>query len=283
MRLTSVAISTSDTDEQISFSVMDQDPDARYLTRAIVGIDAEEIVRKYIGRGLQTGKKFYEFVLTPRDIVIRASLNPKHSVNEDVQEIRDDVYRLISSNLSGELTLLFKSGSIIVSTIVGYVSKMEVAYTSKTPELQITVTCDNPIFKTHNPFEATTEELTSTNPIEVTDDVCTKPHGFNFRVKFTAVTTTFVVQDAASNPDWIFQVTPATSFQVDDELYISSEHGAKRVLWDKDVGADVELMDKVVAGSIWPQIFHGKNTFYFPQIANFDWVDFRFYPEFWGL
>lgn len=283
MKLTSVDISTSDMDAQISFSVEDSLPDARYRVRTIVGIDADEIIPKFYGRGLVTGKKFYDFVMNPRDVVLRASLHPKYSSNEDVKEIRDAIYRLISANRSGELTLIFKSGATIVAKISGSITKMEVAHFSRTPELQITVTCEDPIFRTFNPSVADNEELTAANPIYVTDDISTKPHGFEFRVKFTATTSTFVVQDDPSDPDWIFEVTPSTSFQVDDELYISSEYGARRVFWDKDVGTDVELMDKVQLGSIWPMIFPGRNTFYFMQIANFDWVDFRFYPEFWGI
>jgi hypothetical protein len=249
----------------------------------MAGIDAEEIIPKFCGRGLVTGKKFYDFVMNPREIVLRVALNPKYSVNENVAEIRNTIYRLISANQSGELTLLFKAGPVILSCIKGLSTKVEVAYFGKVPEIQITVKCEDPVFKSFNPFEGTDEELTATNPIKITDEDSTKPHGFNFRVKFTATTTTFVIQDDPSTPDWKFQVTPATSFQVDDELYISSEYGAKKVFWDKDVGTDIDLMDKIIPGSMWPQIFYGTNTFYFMQIANFDWVSLEFHANYWGL
>jgi hypothetical protein len=42
-------------------------------------------------------------------------------------------------------------------------------------------------------------------------------------------------------------------------------------------------MDKVTETSVWPQIFPGLNTLYFMEIANFDWLEFKFYSAFWGL
>ena len=283
MKLTTVAFSTSDMAQQVIFGVQDLDPDTRYRVRAIIGIDAEEVIPKFIGRGLVSGKKFYDFTMKPRDLVFRVSLNPKYAVNEDVEEIRNVIYRLISANMSGELTIIFKSDPMVLYYLKGLITKMEVAHFDKTPELQITLRCEEPMFKSVNPLVATPEELTSANPIVVTDDLSTAPHGFNFRVKFTATTSTFIIQDDPTDPDWTFEVTPATSFQVDDELYISSEYGVKRVFWDKDVGTDIDLMDKVVIGSLWPKIFPGVNTLYFMQIANFDWVDFRFYASYWGI
>lgn len=283
MKLTTVAFSTSDMAEQVIFGVQDLDPDTRYRVRTIAGIDAEEVIPKFIGRGLVSGKRFYDFTMKPRDIVFRVSLNPKYAVNEDVEEIRNAIYRLISANMSGELLILFKSDPMVLYCLRGLITKMEVAHFSRTPELQITIHCEDPIFKSSNPMVATPEELTATNPIEVTDDLSTAPHGFNFRVEFTAVTSTFIIQDDPTDPDWTFEVTPATSFQIGDELYISSEYGAKRVFWDKSAGTDVELMDKVVIGSLWPKIFPGLNTLYFMQIANFDWIDFRFHAHYWGI
>lgn len=283
MRLSSVVLSTSDMSEEITFAVQEQDPRYRYLIRAMVGIDAEDLIPKFYGFGTVSGKKHYEFTMKPRDIVMRVSLNPVFFINEDVSEIRDAIYRLVSANRTGELTLQFKDGSSIVSSIKGKITKIEAAYFTKTPELQVTINCYDPMFRSIQPIDIPPAELPSTNPVKLTDGPATAPHGFSFKVEFTAITTTFVIQDHLTTPDWKFQVTPASSFAVGDELYISSEYGNKRVFWDKVSGTDIELMDKVTSDSVWPQIFPGLNTLYFMQIANFDWLEMKYYSAYWGL
>lgn len=282
MRLSSVILSTSDMDEDVTFAVQEQNPDFRYLIRAMVGVDAENVVPKFIGFGLVSGKKFYEYTMPEaREIVMRVALNPIFKINEDVSELRDRIYRLISCARDCELDLKFKDGSAIVCVIKGMVTKVEPAYFTKSPELQITFKCNDSIFRSPVPFVE--DDLSDTNPVVTTDESSTAPHGLSFKVKFTAVTSTFVVQDHLTTPDWKFQVTPATSFQINDELHFSSEFKVKRVFWNKVSGTDIELMDKVVSGSIWPMIFHGQNTLYFPQIANFDWLEFNYYAAYWGI
>lgn len=283
MRLTSISISTSFTSEEVTFSLEEFGDNSRYLVRGIVGIDADEIVPKYYGVGAVSSRKFYEYTMPSREIVIRTVLNPIFHVSEGVSEIRDRIYRLISSDRSGQLDLYFRSGSAIVCHIKGMVTKMEVAHFSRTPELQITVKCEDPMFRSVAPVDIPQAELPTSNPISLTDDLGNAPHGFSFKVRFTASTSTFVIQDHATTPDWQWEVTPATAFATDDELHFSSEYGAKRVFWNKDVGTDIELLDKVESGSVWPQIFPGENVLYFMQIANFDWLELNFYAAYWGL
>lgn len=283
MRLSSVVLSTSAMSEDVTFAVQDQEPGYRYLIRGMVGIDAEEVVAKFIGFGLVSGKRFYEYTMRPRVIVMHVALNPIFSVNEDVSEIRDKIYRLISANRTGELTLTFKDGSAMVSTITGVIKGVEAGYFERKPSLQITFLCDDPIFRSPAPIGYSIDELPSANPVVLDDDETTAPHGISFKVKFTAITTTFAVQDHPTTPDWKWQVTPATSFQINDELHFSSEFRLKRVFWNKAVGTDVELMDKVVSGSIWPLIYHGRNELYFPQIANIDWLEMKYFSAHWAL
>jgi hypothetical protein len=283
MRLTSVVLSTSDLVEEIIFSLDETDPSNRYLARAIVGIDAEEIIPKFYALGAVSGRKMYEFTMKPREIVARVSLNPMFGINEDVSDIRDAIYRLISANRFGELVLQFRSGSSIVSGISGLITKMEVPYFTRSPELQITIQCNDPMFRSVVPASFDEDDLPSANPIKIVDDASTAPHGFSLKVKFTATTTTFAVQDDPTTPDWKFEVTPSSSFLINDELEVSSEYGNKRVFLNRAIGSDIELMDKVVSGSVWPQIFPGPNVLYFPQIANFDWLEITHNSAFWGV
>jgi hypothetical protein len=285
MRLTSICMCTSSAmDEEIIFAVEEQDPNYRYLVRGMAGIDADDLVFKYSGTGKVSGKKFYDQTMPPRDIVMRVSLNPRFAVNESVSDLRDVVYRLIASSRSPELNLQFRDGPAIVCDIYGIITKTEVVYFSKQPELQITLKCNDPMFRSVLMVSELVSELPSTNPIVIKDEASSAPHGFSFKVKFTAVTSSFTIQDTAASPDWLFKVQPATSFQINDELHFSSEYGKKKVFWNKVSGTDIDLMDKVSNDSIWPQIFPMMdNVFYFLPIANTDWLEFNYRSAYWAI
>lgn len=281
MRLTSVVIHASETLEDMELSVREGSFGNRLIVRQILGIDAEDIVPKFIGFGADSGVPGYERIKKPIDIVMRIAINPMYSINQDVSSIRDDFYRLIAANRSGFLQLQFKDGGALVSVINGMITRMEVAYFSQTPELQVTFNCPDPIFRSPAPLSYVIADLPSTNPVLLPDNESTAPHGFSFKVEFTASTSAFTIQDKASDPDWFFTITPNSPFAIGEELWFSSEYGSKMVHLES--GSPEELMNLVEAGSTWPTIYPGNNTFYFPQIANFDWLEMKYYFAYWGL
>jgi hypothetical protein len=124
--------------------------------------------------------------------------------------------------------------------------------------------------------------MPSDNPVKITDSSSTAPHGLELKVKFTASTPTFAIQDNPTDPDWKFEITLANPFAINNELYISSEFGKKRT-YITISGNDFDIMNYVLLDSIWPQIFPGLNTLYFPQIANFDWLEFKYRSAYWGV
>lgn len=282
MRFTSIVLN-SDGSDDITFSLREIDRQNRYIVRSIVGIDADEIIPRFYSSGLETGTKFYEATMKPREIVMRVAINPLFHVNETVEDIRDKIYRIISANRSGNVGLTWFSGGSTFCYINGMITKMEVAHFAQIPELQITLLCGDPIFRSIFPIDWDIAELPSANPVQLPDNASTAPHGLSFKVKFTATTASFTVQDAASDPDWKFEVTPPGGFATNDELWFSSEFGAKELFWNKAAGTDVSLMDMVTAPSVWPQIFPGNNELYFIPIANIDWLEVRYYSAYWGL
>jgi hypothetical protein len=282
MRLTSVVLHSLDTNEDIEFSLRESRVGNRYIVRTIVGIDAEEIIAKFYGTGLVSGNKFHDYVMKPRDIAMRVGLNPKFRVNETVSEIRDELYRIIAANRTGAIQLQFKSGGSTVKVITGRITKFEVAYFENFPELQITVNCPDPMFRSILPATLSPAELPSVNPVVFADNESTAPHGLSFSVVFTGATATFTIQDKASSPDWKFEISPVGGFDVDDELHFSSEYGDKQ-LYITNVGGTTHLMDRVDDASTWPIVFHGRNELYFLPIANFDWLELSYHAAYWGV
>lgn len=282
MRVTAVDLYSPTFTEAISFSLRDNDPTARYMVRNILGLDAEEITPKFYGFGLLTKPKYYEFGLKARDIVIRVVLNPQFIIDEEYSDVRDELYRAISATRTGQIVLHFRSGGTIVSRIFGFITKFEVPYFVRLPEVQLTIRCDDPMFRAINPVEFTTDDLPVANPIYIPDSLSTSPHGFSMQVTFTATSPSFTMQDDATTPEWKFKVTPSGGFLTGDVLYFSSDYTNKYLYMIRS-GVTTYLVDKIEPSSIWPILFPGTNTFYILEIASIDWNILQFYAAYWGV
>lgn len=282
MRVTNVGLYAANNVEAINFSLSKSDPSAQYMVRTMIGLDAEDLVPKFYGFGLVNKPKFYDFGMKPRDIVIRIVLNPRFNLDESYSDVRDDLYRIISATRTGLITLHFNSGGTTVAKISGFITKFEVPHFAPLPEVQITVRCDDPIFRAINPVIYDPTELKTTNPIIIADSLSTAPHGFTMKVTFKATSPQFSVQDLASNPEWKFVVIPNDGFASGDVLYFSSDL-ANKYLYMVRASVTTHLVDRIQPGSIWPVIFPGANTFYFPEIANFNWNDITYYAAYWGV
>lgn len=281
MKITGVELAAGDT-SAFTFQLTNVPQSDKYFVRAVVGLDADEIIHKFHTFGASSKKKFFNFTLPDRTVILRIGLNPNYSVNETFSDIRDDLYRAISANRSGMVDLYLLSAGGIAAVISGFFTKFEVPHTSETPEVQITIYCDNPILRAINPMVLDDTTLASSNPVNISDNLSTAPHGLVMEVAFTATTSQFTVQDVETDPEWVFEVTPSGGFLSGDILYLSSEYGNKKLYMDRS-STITPLMDRITPNSIWPIIFPKSNGFHFPEIANFDWVNVTHYPAYWGV
>lgn len=280
MKITSVSF-LADDEEAIRLDLRNVATVTPYAVRAIVGLDADEIIPKFYGFST-TGKKFYDFSLKPRDLVFRIVLNPRYKIDENVSYLRDTLYRAISSTRTGLLEVQFHAGSSTEARTFGFITKFEVPHFNKTPEVQITIRCNDPMLRSLNPILMTADDLPSVNPIVLADNLSTAPHGMSFAVTFTATTAEFTIQDKVSSPEWKFQIIPQTSFLSGDQLYFSSEFKNK-YLYRIRSGVTTHMMDAITTSSIWPIIFPGFNELYFNQIASIDWIQIEYYRSYWGV
>jgi len=282
MRITRVALYSSTLSEAINFSLSNADPSDQYVVRNIVGLDAEELVPKFYGVGLKTNPRFYEFGLKAREIVIRVVLNPRFNLDETFSDVRDELYRAISASRMGIVTLHFSSGATTVCKIEGFITKFEVPYFTELPEAQLTIRCDDPIFRAINPVTFASTELKATNPVIVPDSLSTAPHGFTMQQTFKATTTQYLIQDDPTSPEWTFKVVPASNFLSGDVLYFSSEN-SNRYIYMVRAGVTTYLMDRITPGSLWPTIFPGSNSFQFVTLPQLNWNSLEYYPAYWGV
>jgi hypothetical protein len=281
MRVTSIGLYANNV-EVATFALRMESSKSRYMVRQIVGMDAEEITPKFYGFGLVSNAKFYDFSMKPRTIVIRVILNPTFALNEEYADVRDELYKAISATRSGKVEIRFYSSGADVASLNGFITKLEAGYFNKTPEAQLTIRCDDPVFRALNPVRLEPAELPVTNPVRIADSQSTIPHGFAVQVKINSVIPDFTIQDKVTNPDWKLKIIPSGGFLANDVLHISTDFNLKELYLTR-ASVRTYLIDRVEAGSIWPTLFPGVTEFYFVNINAFTWQYLEFYSAYWGV
>jgi hypothetical protein len=151
MRVTSIDLYDDRFEENLRFSLQHASPFDKYMIRQIVGLDAEDLVPRFYGfgrqpsRGNRPRKKFFDFSMKPREVAMRVVLNPNFKNNESYSDIRDELYKMVSSTRTGEIIIYFNAGATAVAQLRGFVTKFEAGYFNALPEAQITVRCDDPM------------------------------------------------------------------------------------------------------------------------------------------
>lgn len=283
MRVTSVEMYSSAFEEAVTISLLDSEPDAEYQARTILGLDADELIPRFYGWSLSGASKYYDFTLKPRDIVMRIVLNPRFVLGESYSDVRDNLYRIISSNRAGLVVLHFKSGATLVSRILGSIIKFEAIHFTNLPEVQLTIRCNDPMFKGINPVLFEAADLADINPIRIPDSLSTAPHGFTMQVTFNADVASFTIQDVPTTPEWQFVITPDGGFDTGDVLNFSSEQSNKYLYYVRGGSTVVHLADKIQSGSIWPILFPGQNEFHFVNLASVTLNEVKYYASYWGV
>ena len=284
MRVTDIELSYGEVNF-LDIGVQNVSSDARFLVKAMVGLDADEIVNKFYGFSKTSGKRQYNFSLPKREVVFRIVLNPSYQNNETISDIRDRLYRTIAADRSGIITILFRAAGASIATLEGFVTKFEVPHFSEEPELQITIKCDDPLLRAVGPVINDSDDLPSTENFVLTDTVSTAPHGFEMLLNCDISSPDFVLRDQEVNPEFEFSVVPGTAFAIGDQLRVSSIYGDKVVeLLPAGGGDPVPLLDRVVVGSFWPLIFPGSNYFWIENLGtSWSWDKVTYYPTFWGV
>jgi hypothetical protein len=288
MRVTDIALyagTSPEAVEPINFSLSQYEPLAQYMVREMTGLDGAELIPRFYGFGIQSKAKFYDFGMQAREIVMRVVLNPRFQMDESYSDVRDTLYRAISAVRTGVIVLHFNSVGTTVARIFGFITRMEVEHFSPLPEVSLTIRCNDPMFRAINPvvYDLTDPMvLTPTNPVLIADSLSTAPHGFQMQVTFKANSPSFTIQDVATNPEWLFRVTPSGGFLTGDVLYFSSDYSNKYLYMIRG-GVTTYLVDKIQPDSVWPIIFPGGSRFHFVDIANFNWNHITYYAAYWGV
>lgn len=281
MKVTSIDIYISDSNLAATLSFRDPTSQNAYIAKEISGLDADEILPKFYGVDLGSRKQ-YDLLLGKREIIIKIGLNPNYGTGQSHPALRDELYKIISSSRTGLVELRFKDGETVKAAISGFVTKFETITFTKTPEIQLTISCNDSMLKA---VDGINVDIVDLEPEEfvVIDSESTAPHGFSFGVIFNDDIDTFSVQDAEP-ANWAFEVSltgsPLTEFVAGDELHFSSETNSRYLYLVRDLEI-THLIDRIFPASVWPLLFPGSNSFMFSDSLDLDYI--TYFPTYWGV
>lgn len=301
MKITSVELHAENSSDSVVLSFRDPSRSNSYNIKAIMGLDADEIVPRFY-KGSGSSGRFYNLSLQKRDIVVRTELNPDFESNKSFSDLRDDLYKMIASSRTGVIDVKFLEKETVRAVLSGFVSKFETASFNKTPEVQITIKCSEPMLRAPNP---TVLDPSQINPVQVVvpvgpvgegqvgftpltewafsfyDTLSTAPHGFAMELRFLEPMTTLIIDDPL-NTYWEFQATPINGFFKDDILVFSSELNKKHLYIRRGITI-IHLADVIKPESVWPIMFPGQNIFRIREHEKIDFTAFSYHPTYWGV
>lgn len=278
MKLTAISLFANGSEVAI-LSFQDPGSTNPYIAKSILGLDADQIVPKFYGHS-GSSSKYYSLELDSRDVVVKIGLNPDYSTLQSYSDLRDALAKAIASSRTGLVQLYFKNGADNVALLSGFITRFDAPLFTKTPEVTLTISCDDPMLRGISVVSETFSAGDTT--ITVNDLVSTAPHGLSFSVLFNATTTAFSI----ATPQWAFTVTPGTidgdvGFLVGDQLYFINQPDDKQLFVVRG-GISLHLADKITPGSVWPILFPGVNDFVITTGA-FSWLSFTYFAAYWGV
>lgn len=283
MKITSISL-YSEENEIANFDFKDPTSCNPYVAETVLGLDADEITPKFYGFTKTTRKRMVQFSLKPREIVFKIILNPHRVVKETYSDLRDNLYKAISSIRTGEIDIRFNSGNPWFAYIKGQITKFESNLSSKEPSIQLTVYCEDPIIRGFSAAQFLADSSpTGLEPFIVVDTVSNAPHGCEIQITMNANMSDFSIIDSvavSTDPDWEFKLV--YDFETGDILNVNSQSGVKAVTVTRGVDV-IPIANAITPDSVWPIIFPRTNeiTFSSPEDITLDYLEFT--PEFWGV
>lgn len=251
-----------------------------YILRDAKGLDADDITPRFyaLNSSVTPKPRYYNQTLKPREVVLKIMLNPQLGSGQTYSSLRDALYKAISPFRTSLIELRFMNGASVQAVLSGFITKMETVTFSQTPEVTITIRCDQPMLRSQTPVSISTGALSKSAPT-ITDSISTAPHGFVLNVQMTGFGTSFNMSGTALGKEW--SLSMSYTWQNLDQLWISSEDGNKYIYVVRS-GVTTHLMDRLTVGSVWPIIFPGANPITISP-TTYNYVTWTYYNTFWGV
>lgn len=243
-----------------------------YMLKAVDGFDPSDTLNFVEGFDPTTGEPISDNKPQDKVLVMKVGFVPGPSGS--VSSLRDGLYMLVSRALTVQLRL----GETVVAQIRGRMSKIEAAHSTNSPEVVMTVECEDGLFESPTQIVVPMGSVSKSTP---TFDYVegTAPTGFEMILTLTSGLSSFALTGTIGGRNWKFGVT--TTFLTGDQLILQTDRKKRRfTIIRSSVGYDYSAL--VDAGTVWPKLHRGRNIFATSSSA-FNWNSVKYYPKFWGV
>lgn len=257
--------------------------DDPYIVKTITGLEAPDLSDFEVERTVHNNFG----VLTERVITALVVLNPANSENLSITELREFLYKFISSLGPEGVEVRLMDGDNHICSTRGRISGIETSLFEKTSQVIITIRCPNHIFESPNlvylgdPTLEPPDYILGGSGSIFRDEASTTPSGMAMIIS--------VLEDVDSFSIDIFHQIGNQVFTVDkplangSALLISSFYGSIFAYYTTDGLVYESVVNKITKDSYFPAIYPGDNAFIIEDDLNFKIINARYYPSYWGI
>ena len=256
----------------VDLPIVDAKPSDIYILKNALGLGPPEVDVSIINT-LNAGGYYQTRRPQPREVVLHVGLNPNFGIDQTASDLRQTLYGLLTPGMTDSVRIEIMAEDVVLAYTIGYVKKLEIAPFSKTPEVQITISCLQWYFLAPAPVYL--EPPAKASPI--IHNAGTAPAGFHMDLTFTAATTNWVLTAASGKKmNFIY------NFPINSTLHIDTRPGYRGIKLSVPLQADKNILYSLSADSVWHMLYGGDNPFT-TSSQNFNWGDVYYLPQYWGI
>lgn len=258
-------------------------PTDKFLLKGFDGLGPTEvdvpIIRTVRGKGHYQGRRPQS-----REATIRIGLNPDWSTNETAEELRNEIYGLLTPPRHSDFVTMYVVDTRevypneTVATAKCWVKRCEIVPFSEDPEVQVTLVFLETYFE--GPFLLSYDPDGAQAGLEIVNPG-TAPSGTLLNVTFTGPATYFEFTDTLGTV--MLHVTH--DFVNNDLLHIDSRPGFEKIyVFRPGVPGTRNLASSLWADSDWITLLGGMNYIYGEaSTSNWEWGAVQYRPLYLGV
>lgn len=256
----------------VDLPIVNAKPSDIYILKGADGLGPPE-VDVSITNTLNAGGFYQGRRPQPREVVARIGLNPNYKTNQSVADLRTSLYGLLTPGAVDQVRIELYDDTTLLVYATSYVKKLEISPFSKTPEVQVTLSCLQQYLLAPAPLYIDPGPVGS----PTINNIGTAPAGFTMEVVFTAPQSVFSLTDAVGKFMTIFY-----SFVAGDRLIIDTRPGSRGIFVRKATNELINIIYALSSPSTWLMLHGGANAFSI-NVSTFTWGDVSYHPQYWGI
>lgn len=284
----------------VDFPIVGADPSGPYVLNNAVGMDPVPIVVRKDGTR----------VPQDRQIVMTVGLQPQFYLGQTAQNLREELYGLLTPRFGSMITLQLMDGDGVVAYAEGQITKMEATAFAKEPAVQITMDClgatKSYFLRPNSVFVDPTLDVSDGTSTATLTNPGSAPSGFVMVIKLLEDVTEETHSETPSRPMPGYEESYGLrisivgedgqkismllerEFTTNDKIYIDTRFNQKEItLYTHGSGPIKSILGTLDPTADWLEFHSGENTLEFNAEVEWAIEDFFFaieyVPAYWGI